>query len=77
MAKIDAGGPDMPARHGCFRDGDAAALNHGIFLDDDGVGALGDHAAGKNPDRFALADGPFERAAGGDLADHFQPRRHG
>ena len=45
-----------------------------VFLDDDGVGAVGDHAAGKNPHRFAGAYLARERAAGRDLADHLQPR---
>ena len=67
----------MPAGNRGFRDGDTAILNDGIFLDDDGVGAFGDHATGENPDSLALADGPFERTAGGDLADHLEPRRHG
>ncbi len=75
FAKIDAGGPDMPSGNRGFRDCDAATLNHGIFLDDHSVGAFGDHAAGEDPDRFALTDYPLERAAGGDLADHLEPRR--
>jgi hypothetical protein len=42
---------------------------------DDGVGALRDHAAGKNPHRFASANAGIEWAARRDLADHFEPRR--
>ena len=56
-------------------DGDAAAVDHGVFLDHDGVGALGDHAAGKDPHRLARADRLFERPSGRDLADHLEPRR--
>ena len=53
LAKVDAGGADMPARPRGFGDGDAAAVGHGIFLDHDGVGAVGDHAAGEDPHRLA------------------------
>src|SRR6185369_1851783 len=73
LAEIDAGGPDMPPRNGGFRDGDLIAVDAGILLDDDGVGAVRDHAAGEDPHRFASAYLPLERAAGGDLADHLQP----
>ena len=75
LAKVDAGGADVTSRDRCLRDGDAAALDDGIFLDDDGVGGIRDHAAGENPHRFARANRLFERAAGRDLADHLEPRR--
>ena len=65
----------MPSRARGFGDGDAAVLGDGVFLDDDGVSALGDHAAGKDPHRLAGADCSVERAAGRDLADHLEPRR--
>ena len=74
LAEIDAGGADMPPGNGGFRDGDMIAVDAGVFLDDDGIGAVGDHAAGKDPHRFAAAYLALERAAGGDLADHLQPR---
>ena len=74
LAEIDAGGADVPAGHRGFRDGDVIAVDDGVFLDDDGVGAVGDHAAGKDPHRLAGADRPLERAAGRDLADHLEPR---
>ena len=74
FAKVDAGGADMPSGDRGFGDGDGAAIDDGIFLDDDGVGAIGDHAAGEDPDRFAGADRSFERTARRDLADHLQPR---
>ena len=66
----------MPPRPRGFGDGDAAVLDDGVFLDDDGVGAVGDHAAGKDPHRLAGADCSVERPAGRDLADHLEPRRH-
>ncbi len=66
----------MPAGNRSFCDSDAATLNHGIFLDDNGVGAFGDDATGENAYRLPLADGFFEGTAGGDLADHLEPRRH-
>ena len=74
LAEIDAGGADMPPSRGRFGDGDVIAIDCRVFLDDDGVGAIGNHAAGENPHRFALAYLPLERAAGGDLADYLQPR---
>ena len=75
LAKVDAGGADMPSRPRGLGDGDAAAIDHGIFLDHDGVGAVGDHAAGKDPHRLAGAKRLVERPAGRDLADHLEPRR--
>ncbi len=45
----------------------------GVFLDHDGVGAIGNHAAGEDPHRLAGADRPVERPAGRDLADHLEP----
>ena len=75
FAKVDAGRADMPSRARGFGDGDAAVLDDGVFLDDDGVGAIGDHAAGKDPHRLAGADFSVERPAGRDLADHLEPRR--
>ncbi len=73
----------MPAVRIC-RPGRAASVivmplsvSHGVFLDDDGVGAFGDHAAGKDPDRLARAKRLVERAAGRDLADHLEPRPGG
>ena len=74
LAEIDAGGTDMPPRNGGFRDGDVVAIDASVFLDDDGIGAVRDHAAGEDPHRFAGADLALERAAGRDLADHLQPR---
>ncbi len=73
LAKVDAGGADMPSRARGLGDGDAAAFGDGVFLDDDGVGAFGDHAAGKDPHGFARAKRLVERAAGRDLADHLEP----
>ena len=75
LAEIDAGGADMPPGNGGFRDGDVVAVDASVFLDDDGVGAVRDHAAGEDPHRFARGHLPLERAAGRDLADHLQPRR--
>ena len=54
-------------------DGDAATVGHGVFLDDNGVSGVGDHAAGKDPHRFAAPNRLFERAARRDLADHLEP----
>jgi len=51
------------------------AFNHGIFLDDDGVGGIRDHAAGEDPHCLAHTNRLFERAARRDLADHLEPRR--
>ena len=64
----------MPPGNGGFRDGDMIAIDSGVFLDDDGIGAIRDHAAGEDPHRFASADLALERAAGRNLADHLQPR---
>ncbi len=63
LAEIDAGGADMPPGHGGFGDGDVVAVDAGVFLDDDGVGAVGDHAAGEDPHRFA-ARRPCARTGG-------------
>ena len=49
LAEVDAGGADVPSRNGGVRDGDVIAIDAGVFLDDDGVGSVGDHAAGKDP----------------------------
>ena len=68
-------GADMPSLDRGFRDRDVAAIGPGVFLDDDGVGAVGNHAAGKNPHRFACANRSFERPAGRDLADHLKSHR--
>ena len=73
LAEIDTGGADMPSLHGRLGDGDVIAVDCRVFLDDDGVGAVGNDAAGENPHRFAAAYLPLERAAGGDLADHLEP----
>ena len=70
LAEIDAGGADVPPRNGGFRDGEAIAVDAGVLLDDDGIGAVRDHAAGEDPHRFAAADLSLERAARGDLAYH-------
>ena len=77
LAEVDAGGPDMPARPRGLGEGDAIAIGHGIFLDHDGVGALGDHAAGEDPHRLAGPQRLVERPAGRDLADHLQMRPRG
>ena len=74
LAEIDAGGADVPPGYRLLGDGDVIAVDGRVFLDDDGVGAVGDHAAGKNPHRFAGADGTPERPAGRDFADHLQSR---
>ncbi len=74
LAKVDAGGADMPAEPCGLGDGDVAAVRHGIFLDHDGVGALGDHAAGEDPHRLACANRLVERPAGRDLANHRKTR---
>ena len=63
----------MPPLHGRLGDADVIAVDCRVFLDDDGVGAVGNDAAGENPHRFAAAYLPLERAAGGDLADHLEP----
>ncbi len=55
-------------------DGDVVAVDCRVFLDDDGIGAVGDDAAGENPHRLVGGDLLLERAAGRDLADHLQPR---
>ena len=52
-------------------------FGHGVFLDHDGVGAFGDHAAGEDPDRLARAKRLVERAAGRDFADHLKARAGG
>ena len=74
LAEIDAGGPDMPPGNGGFRDGDMIAVDAGVFLDDDGIGALGDDAPGENARRLARANRTAERPSRRDLADHLQPR---
>ena len=71
LAEVDAGGADMPAHAG------ASVMvmrrrRPRIFLDHDGVGAIGDHAAGKDPNRLAAADRPVEWPSGRDLADHLE-----
>ena len=53
----------MPALHGGFGDGDVVAVDRRVFLDDDGVGAVGNDAAGENPHRFA-ARRPSARTGG-------------
>ena len=67
----------MPARPRGLGDGDATTIGHGILLDHDGVGAVGDHAAGEDPHRLAGAQRLAERPAGRDLADHLQTRPRG
>ena len=74
LMKIDAGRADVPSRRGCFRDGDVIAIHRRIFLNDDGVGAVGDHAAGEDARRFTCAHRAAERPPRRDLADHLQPR---
>jgi hypothetical protein len=44
-----------------------------VLLDDNGIGAVRDHPAGKDPDGFALANSFIERPAGCDLADDPEP----
>ena len=39
LAEIDAGRADVPPRNGGFGDGDVIAVDAGVFLDDDGIGA--------------------------------------
>ena len=44
----------------------------GVLLQQDGVRALGDDAAGEQPDRLAGTDSAVERMAGGGAADDLQ-----
>ena len=73
--KIDPGGTDVPTPDRGFGDGDATAFDDGIFLNDDRVRAFRNYPAGEDAHRFAGADSPLERPAGGDLAGHLEPRR--
>ena len=50
-----------------------AAVDHGIFLDDDGIGASGITPPVKIRTASPGADRPVERPAGRDLADHLEP----
>ena len=74
LAEIDAGGADVAPGDRGFGDGDALAVDDRVFLDHDGVGAVGDDAAGEDPRGLAGAQRPVERPAGRDLADHLELR---
>ena len=65
----------MPAGGARLLDFDAITVALGVFLDNDGVGALRHHAASKDARRFAALKLPRERPAGGDLADDLQLHR--
>jgi hypothetical protein len=54
----------------------ALALAQGVFLDDDGIGALRHDPAGENTGGLAGAHAAGEGMARGDLADHPELGRH-
>ena len=73
FAKIDPGDADIAAGACGFRDGDGIAVDDRVFLDHDGIGAIGNHAAGEDARGLARTDRAIERPARRDLADHLQP----
>jgi hypothetical protein len=69
------GTSSSPVAHAWCRHGHHIAVAGRVLLNDDGVGAVGDHAAGKDARRLTLADGARERPSGRDLADDGEPGR--
>ena len=63
FTKIDAGAADMAARDRGFSDGNTVALDDRVFLNDDGIGTLGNDAAGKNAHGLAGAHELDRKAA--------------
>ena len=61
LAEIDSRRADIAPRACGFRDGDRVAVGNRVLLDHDGVGAIGDHAAGE--DARGLS-GPIARSNG-------------
>ena len=59
-----------------FADGDDAAIGTGIFLQNDGIGALRNDTAGEDAHRLPRVNGAAERMTGRRTADHAQTRRH-
>jgi hypothetical protein len=67
--EVEALDADMPALAGGLGDDDGIALAHGVFLDDDGIGAGREEAAGEDAGGFAGGDRALERMPGRHLAD--------
>ena len=61
---------------GRFLNGDFLCVGFRIFLDDDGVGAVGNGRAGEDAYRLVAADGTLVTSASRRLADSFQGHRN-
>src|SRR5579872_2657818 len=75
--EVLAGATDVAAGGDGFVDLDVGAGGGGVFLEQDGIGALRDDAAGEQANCLAGPDGAVERMAGGGAADDFQRRVQG
>jgi hypothetical protein len=73
FSEIHACGADIGPGGGGLGDLDGVTLAPGVFLDQDGVGAVGHRGAGKDADRLALADGAAMAAAGRRLTGDGEP----
>ena len=72
--KVLAGAADVALGGYGFVDADRVAVARGVLLQQDGVGAWRNHAAGEDAHGLAGADAAVERMAGGRAADHAQGR---
>ena len=73
LPKINAGAADVASGDRRFGDGNAVALDDGVFLNDHGVGPVRNDAAGKDAHRFARVDDAIEGPAGRDLTNDLEP----
>ena len=69
LLEIEARRAHEAAHGGCFLHGDGVAVDVGVFLDDDGVGAVRQRRAGKDTHCLAGTDGAVKAAARRRLTD--------
>ncbi len=72
--KILPGTTNMPAHGRRFGNSHPIAIAVGVFLDHNPIGAVRQHAAGKQPQRLARAQHPNPGMPGRRRADHTKPR---
>ena len=70
LPEVDAGAADMASRDRRFGGGNPIAFDDGVFLNDHGVGPVGNDAAGKDARRFARSDDTIEGPPGRDLTNY-------
>ena len=73
--EVDPGEPHVPVPDAGLEHGHPVARSLGIFLDDDGVGPVGQRSAGEDAHRLARPDPAVESAAGLNLPDPAQNHR--